>query len=480
MKAKRLLILFLVSVNCLLCLGQATKLIENNILPDSERQALAILQKSPSNVSVDFVKINLPIIKDVKQFALEFGERKLSVITERIDIRGDNNFSYIGRNKEDGSSIILSVLDKDVQGIIETGNGVYKIETINGNTYAIVKLDHSQLKEGCEEDDEKHHSHSLGTDKPKDETASAFRSSASMAVLPSSCKIRVLVLYTPAAQSAVSNIVNAVNLAITETNQSLINSSINYRVELAYLGVTNYTESNYPTDLNRYATSGDGYMDEVFTLRNIYSADVCVLVIHSNQTCGLAKDVGPVSYNDAFCLVEAYNCMTGNYSFGHEIGHLLGCRHDLFADSEMIPFAYGHGYVSPNGFWRTVMAYREACGNCPRIQYWSNPNINYGGIPMGTGNISNNARVWNEQAVGIMALKQPPVNLILSDLNMTTCSFGEAIATHNINTVGTFIISNGKYRMKAGNTIALDGGFCVVQGAEFSAVIDNVPVCNNN
>ena len=28
------------------------------------------------------------------------------------------------------------------------------------------------------------------------------------------------------------------------------------------------------------------------------------------------------------------------------------------------------------------MAYLDACGSCPRLQYGSNPNVTYGGVPI--------------------------------------------------------------------------------------------------
>jgi len=43
------------------------------------------------------------------------------------------------------------------------------------------------------------------------------------------------------------------------------------------------------------------------------------------------------------------------------------------------------------------MSYRESCGRCPRIPYWSNPRIMYAGGPTGT-DANDNARVILEQA----------------------------------------------------------------------------------
>jgi hypothetical protein len=107
--------------------------------------------------------------------------------------------------------------------------------------------------------------------------------------------------------------------------------------------------------------------------------------------------------NTAYAAVH-YNCAVDNYSFAHELGHLQGARHDPAMDSDTRPFAFGHGHV--NGMsWRTVMAYPTACNGCPRLQYWSNPGVLNGGVPMGTAAVSNNARVLNQTRATIAGFR---------------------------------------------------------------------------
>ena len=83
-------------------------------------------------------------------------------------------------------------------------------------------------------------------------------------------------------------------------------------------------------------------------------------------------------------------------SIAHEIGHILGVRHDRFMDESNVPFAYGHGYVNGTK-WRDIMSYKEGCGGCPRIPHWSNPRIMYKGEPTGTP-AADSARVILELA----------------------------------------------------------------------------------
>ena len=206
-------------------------------------------------------------------------------------------------------------------------------------------------------------------------------------------QIDLLVVYTAKAAQLSGDIDALIDLAINETNQGYQNSGVNATVSLAHKAQVNYTEaSSSGTDLNRLAGTNDGYMDEVHGLRDQYGADVVVLVNDVNGYCGQADAIG-ASASSAFAMVD-YDCATGYYSFGHEIGHLQAARHNPENDPTNSPYAYGHGYQDPSSQWRTVMAYNCNSG-CTRINYWSNPNKSYNGTAMGTTTRSDNTRVLN-------------------------------------------------------------------------------------
>lgn len=224
--------------------------------------------------------------------------------------------------------------------------------------------------------------------------------------------IRMLINYTSAAKTAAGDIDALIDLSIAETNQGYVNSGINARVEMAHKAQVSYTESSLDTDRSRYTAKADGYMDEIHTQRDTYAADVGMLFLNygSSVGCGVASAIGAVESN-AFAVVK-YSCATGNFSFGHELGHLYGARHDLATDGSTAPFAYGHGYREPNNKWRTVMAYPISGVNMPRLNYWSNPNVNYtDGLVMGTTATANNARVLNERAAVLAAFRGAPVDV---------------------------------------------------------------------
>ncbi|UCH98179.1 MAG: hypothetical protein JSV88_15385, partial [Candidatus Aminicenantes bacterium] len=165
---------------------------------------------------------------------------------------------------------------------------------------------------------------------------------------------------------------------------------------LAYSYRVNYTESgSFLTDVTNFRNTADGEMDEVHTLRHRYAADVAVLLIDNPVACGRAFTIMADSY-DTFAVVH-WDCATGYYSFAHEIGHLQGARHNPEADSKTTPFPYGHGYYYEAGHWRTIMSY-ECPAGCIRIPFWSNSDIFFNGVRLGTVATHDNARVLTETA----------------------------------------------------------------------------------
>ena len=177
--------------------------------------------------------------------------------------------------------------------------------------------------------------------------------------------VRVMIVYSTAAASAVGNTTTKSNLAISESNQSFTNSGVNVTFQLAGSYTANYVNSSFDTDLSRFRGTTDGYLDSYHTTRNSIAADVAVLITTNTQYCGL----GYLNSNAASAFsVTAASCMTGYYSFAHEIGHNFGARHDPATDPSTTPVAYAHGYRSPTNAWRTIMAY-NCSPSCPRINY---------------------------------------------------------------------------------------------------------------
>ena len=139
---------------------------------------------------------------------------------------------------------------------------------------------------------------------------------------------------------------------------------------------------------------GIGAFKNVKKLRDEKRADIVGLILDNPTGCGLSTRVG-ADADEAFFVVH-HACAAITFSIAHEIGHILGARHDRYMDTNESPFPFAHGYINGTK-WRDMMSYREGCGGCPRIPYWSNPRVKYNGEPTGTA-ASDNARVILEQA----------------------------------------------------------------------------------
>ncbi len=221
--------------------------------------------------------------------------------------------------------------------------------------------------------------------------------------------IDVLVAFTPGAQSFTGDMNLFATQAIEETNGSFINSNVWARVRLVGTMSVSYSESgrDYPTMVDHLTVNGDGQIDTVHAQRDALRADVVVLVVHQPAKCGRAREINATAAQ-AFVVVQ-WDCATGYYSFGHEIAHLAGARHDEPSDTTDTPYAWGHGFrhlaAAPNG-WRTIMGYRCESNLCePRLQYWSSPLTMWNGLPMGTAADADNRRVWNDRAATVAGFR---------------------------------------------------------------------------
>jgi hypothetical protein len=120
-------------------------------------------------------------------------------------------------------------------------------------------------------------------------------------------------------------------------------------------------------------------------------ADVLVLLVDvPHGPRGLAA-VMPSAAN-AVAIVE-YHDAIASMAVAHELGHIMGARHDVDDDDRDFPFAYGHGFVGPHG--RTIMA--TPCARpseCPLVPRWSGP-------PELGDATANDARVLRETAATV-------------------------------------------------------------------------------
>lgn len=209
--------------------------------------------------------------------------------------------------------------------------------------------------------------------------------------------ITVLVAYTKAAASRYEDVSrDLVALAVEEANQSFRNSGVgNVQLKLVHAYQTDYVErGSHFEHVWSFADRGDGVMEDVHALRDTYAADVALLIVHDPAGCGLATRVAAEA-DEAFAVVH-HECAATMYSLAHEVGHIIGARHDFALDMSSEPFPHGHGHVHGTK-WRTMMSYKDTCNDCPRLPVWSNPYVRVRGAPAGS-TTANNAKVIADHA----------------------------------------------------------------------------------
>ena len=216
-------------------------------------------------------------------------------------------------------------------------------------------------------------------------SSSSRSSSTSQTQADDGTVVDVLVVWTAEARTAAggaSAISSLIDLATSETNAAYSNSAVSHTIRIVGRQETTYSESGFSFSGVLAAAQG-GSIDGLHALRDSTGADLVVILVDGdNSLCGLGYLMTTVSSTFApfGYSVTATNCATGNYTFGHEIGHNMAARHDRANDNtDGSPFNYNHGYVDNTNNFKTIMG----TGGNTRIQYFSNSNVLFNGAVTG-------------------------------------------------------------------------------------------------
>jgi hypothetical protein len=353
----------------------------------------------------------------------------LTIARTSIDIK-PNLCIWRGEVEQTGGLVTLMWWPNgQMAGTVQDQGKIYSIRHMGGQFYAVVELstermpqEHASLPSSLRSSDP-----SLRDDpllqqgdasllrrvmtamrqpQPRQRASATGKGAPGQQPAPSSkaVVIDVIVAYTPKAASNYGDVKRElVDLAIEEANHSFRMSNLgNIKLRLVHAYQTNYVEEGeHFQHLWRFADRADGYMEEIHGLRDKYRADVAVLIVDDPAGCGLSTRVY-ADAEEAFAVVH-HECAAAAYSLAHEIGHIIGARHELALDKTMTPFPYGHGFVNGSK-WRDIMSYKVSCGGCPRLPVWSSPNVQVKGEAAGTADLDN-ARVISEQGARVAAFR---------------------------------------------------------------------------
>ena len=273
--------------------------------------------------------------KRPSQLALNpFDDTELVASIDRIESAGVGSTTYIGHVEgKDSSSVVLVAGDGVMIGSITTEDAVYQVR-YDGTTHHIQQVDPKAFPDEVDPTPTPAGDLSSARSIAVSNLATNLSTNLVLALTPT--RIDVMVIYTSTARAAAGGtaaIQNLITLGVAETNQAYANSGIQQRMRLVHMREVAYPDSgNVETDRNRLFNGSDGVLDAAHTWRNTYGADmVQMLVENGGGYCGMAFLNGPAAsmaaQSDYAYSVTAWSCVSPNYSFGHEFGHIQGNNH---------------------------------------------------------------------------------------------------------------------------------------------------------
>lgn len=324
---------------------------------------------------------------------------------------GQNGTTWNGIVEDTGeSTMLMRWNDGRLGGVLGYKGEVYAITSEDGQLRAAVERqpksvrDHAVTSPQHTADATRRHARGGNASAATIQNMTTFSDAERLALEAKQITIDLMVVYTRSAASHyVMPMEDLIARAVEETNQSFRNSGLaNIRLRLVHSQLIKYDETTgeYFEHLYRMV-DGVGTFKEIHRQRDEKRADIVGMIVDDPSGCGLSTRVAP-DPEEAYFVVH-HSCAAITLSLAHEIGHILGARHDRDSDETGTPFPYGHGHVNGTK-WRDIMSYKESCDGCRRIPYWSNPRITYRGEPTGTDQ-DDNARVILQQAERVASFR---------------------------------------------------------------------------
>lgn len=313
-----------------------------------------------------------------KTFSVELEEgREFTAVLDRL--RVDRRTSWIGHlNTDEMSRVILNYDGRSLWADIQWGRRHFQLRPDTRMGYGFREILPTEHREECQ---------------PIPQTLEPH----SGAIEPDSGSVvDVLVAYTAEARAASANIESEIELGYDQTNQALTASGVSFQYRVVATIEVAYTESgSLLTDLYAWPTSS---FSEARALGATYGADLYNLWVSSSQA-----GVAGIAYMPGQYSVVGLDYAVSNYTLAHELGHNIGATHDRANAGSPGALSYCYGYQAPGNEFRTILAYNCSGGGCPRVPYFSNPNVSYAGLATGvdqnSGSSADNASCFNNRAI---------------------------------------------------------------------------------
>lgn len=183
----------------------------------------------------------------------------------------DESISLVGLTN--GNELFLTIDGNDITASLSIDNKTYTIIPIGDKIHVLLEIDSSKYKP----EEEPLKVKELKEDKDVIEMGEQIPSGDS--------DVDILVAYTPAASSVVSNMSTLINNAISQANYSFNEGGIDVTYHLVHNTEINIIEGtkNSETILNEFRNNST-----ISSLRNKYRADLCFLITNSDSVSGIA------------------------------------------------------------------------------------------------------------------------------------------------------------------------------------------------
>lgn len=300
-------------------------------------------------------------------------DKVLTFKATQVEAKSATDYRWFGSLQEDTGSAIFVATKGEISGIINVQYKQYVIHSLGNEQYVLVEHDIKKLKTP----------HVCGTVDDKTTKEVKKPNGNKQAATLTECRdnnIRILFVHSPAAAQNF-NINDIVNLGMAQLQQALNNSQCWTTVELAGVReIGNLLEGTMGNNIGERITNDRNALETNPNVQNAKTqtqADLVSILSNFNyadangEIYGIAE-LGGIDINPFYSVVQAEDALNFQ-TLVHEVGHLLGVRHqqsDIISLSSNADNASGanheFGFCIQNcGIWCGAINYFKTSTHSP-------------------------------------------------------------------------------------------------------------------